>query len=72
MNRAEHLQWAKDRALEILETGTTAEAYTSFLSDMGNHDETREHPMLTPGFQMLWSGMITSKDDMKKFINDFN
>jgi len=72
MNRTEHLQWAKNRALDILKSGTMIEAYTSFISDMNKHEETREHIMLSGGLQMILSNLFNTKDELKKFINDFN
>ncbi len=50
MTRAEHLQWAKDRALEYLDLGDLQNAFSSFLSDMGKHDELAEHLGLDPRF----------------------
>jgi hypothetical protein len=41
MTRAEHLRWAKDRAIEIANAGDCVGALTSFVSDLGKHDETR-------------------------------
>lgn len=40
MERAEHLQWCKDRAFEILDQGgTSTEAFASFSSDMNKFIE---------------------------------
>ncbi len=72
MDRAEHLQWSKDRAQQILDSGDVEGAYTSFLSDMNNHPDTAGHPFLMIGFQMQLSGQLATPADMKKFINDFN
>lgn len=41
MTRAEHLAWAKARALEYLDRGDAANALASMISDLGKHDETR-------------------------------
>lgn len=35
MNRSEHLEWAKGRALELLDAGDIGGAWASFASDMG-------------------------------------
>lgn len=40
MNRAEHLQWCKDRALEYLNNGLIADGMASFISDMAKHEGT--------------------------------
>lgn len=44
MNRAEHLNWCKQRALEYLNPGqffSIDDAMASMASDLGKHDETR-------------------------------
>ncbi len=40
MNRQQHLQWCKDRALDYLNRGKIAEGMASFTSDMGKHEDT--------------------------------
>jgi hypothetical protein len=40
MNRQQHLEWCKTRALEYLDSGDITGAYSSFLSDMSKHPET--------------------------------
>jgi len=73
MTRAEHLQWCKDRAIEILDNGGTAgEAYTSFISDMNNHPETQNHSAIMLGMMLLMGGHNQTPSEMKKFINGFN
>jgi hypothetical protein len=37
LTRAEHLQWAKARALEYVEAGDLANACASMLSDLSKH-----------------------------------
>lgn len=37
----EHLAWCKKRALEYLDAGELANAFTSMLSDMDKHPDTR-------------------------------
>ena len=39
MTRAEHLRWAKDRALEYVEAGDLDQAFASLASDLGKHRE---------------------------------
>jgi hypothetical protein len=39
LTRAEHLAWAKQRALEELDRGDSLNAITSMLSDLGKHEE---------------------------------
>ena len=65
MTRKEHLQWAKDRALEE-EVGLIM--WASFLSDMGKHDELKDHMALD-----LWITVdMGSKREVKRFIEGFN
>jgi hypothetical protein len=71
--RAEHLQWCKDRAIEILDNGgTPGVAYASFTSDMNKHDETRNHSAIMLGMMMMMNGQYQTAYEMKKFINGFN
>ena len=70
--RKEHLQWCKDRALEILESGDIAGAYASFGSDMRKHDETKDHSAISLGIQLLFGGHLNTVEKMRKFIEGFN
>ncbi len=73
MTRAEHLQWCKDRAIEILDnSGDVAGAYASFGSDMNKHDDTRNHSAIELGIMMLFGGQLGDVEAMRKFINGFN
>jgi hypothetical protein len=73
MNRAEHLQWCKDRAIEILDrSGDTGEAYASFCSDMSKHPETANHSAIELGLMLIFGGHTDTPYEMKKFINGFN
>ena len=73
VTREEHLQWCKDRAIEILKTGgTPGEAYASFCSDMGKHKETADHSAIELGLMLMLGGHNDTPDAMEKFINGFN
>ncbi len=72
MDREQHLQWAKDRAIEILRTMDNASAWTSFVSDMGKHEKLKDHKALDMGMMMLIGGMWQSESDCEKFILGFN
>lgn len=39
MTRAEHLAWAKERALEYVEAGQLGQAVNSMISDLSKHHE---------------------------------
>ena len=71
-SRAEHLEWCKGRARVYLDVGDWQQSWTSFASDMGKHDETREHPALMLGMMLLMSGSNASVPEMRKFIEGFN
>lgn len=43
MTRAEHLAWAKERALMYLPD--YGQATSSFVSDLNKHDDLRDHPV---------------------------
>ena len=69
MNRAEHMQWCKDRSLAYL-PHNPHEAMISMLSDLGKHSETQRAVEL--GFMLM---MATDKKDLeavRRFIEGFN
>jgi hypothetical protein len=72
MDRAEHLQWCKDRALEYTKAGDITQAFASFTSDMSKHPETANHPALQMGSMMLFGGHMDSVAETEKWINGFN
>jgi hypothetical protein len=72
MNRSEHLQWSKDRAIELLDEGDITQAFTSMMSDLGKHDETAGHPAIILGMQLNMGGMLSTDREMRKFIEGFN
>lgn len=72
-SRSEHLQWCKDRALEILdETEDVGQAYASFGSDMNKHPETQDHSAIQLGVMLLMGGHNRGTEEMRKFIEGFN
>lgn len=72
MNRAEHLQWCKDRANACVDRGKIKEAYASMASDMSKHEDTEGHSAIGLGMMMLMNGHLDAPDEMRKFINGFN
>ena len=72
MNRSEHLQWSKDRAIEYVDDNNLGEAFASFMSDMGKHSETRNHLALELGMTLLFSGNLSTSDKMRSWISGFN
>lgn len=72
MTRAEHLAWAKQRALEYVERGDLKNAVVSMASDLTKHPETKDHPGLQLGMMMLMAGHLSSPQAMREFIEGFN
>jgi hypothetical protein len=72
MNREEHLEWCKKRALEYVEMGDLQQAVTSMLSDLEKHKETINHPAKELGVMMLFSGGLKTTTQVEKFINGFH
>jgi hypothetical protein len=72
MTRAEHLQWCKDRALGYIESGNVAQAYSSMVSDLAKHPETRNHAAIQLGAMLLVGGQLSTPEKMREFILGFN
>lgn len=72
MTRQEHVKWAKDRALQYVDSGDLTNAYASMVSDLGKHPETEGHPAITLGMMLMMDGSLSTKHEMRKFIEGFN
>lgn len=72
MDRSEHLQWCKDRAMEYINTGDVTNGIASFTSDMSKHEDTASHSALDLMATMMFSGMLNTVADAEKFILGFN
>jgi len=72
MDREEHLQWCKDRAMEYVKTGDLTQAFASFSSDMSKHKETKDHAALHLGTQLMFSGRLSTPESMEEWILGFN
>ncbi len=72
MNRDEHLQWCKDRAMEYAKTGDTTNAIASMLSDLRKHPETENHPGSRLMASLMFAGLLSTRQEVEKFINGFN
>lgn len=72
MTRAEHIAWCKERALKYVELGDFQQGFSSMISDLGKHEETKNHPGIMLGAQMLFSGFLSDEGEMRKFIKGFN
>lgn len=72
MERAQHLEWCKERANEYLNNGDLKNAFASFQIDMGKHPETAHHAALGLGTMLLVSGNLSNVNQMKEWIDGFN
>lgn len=72
MNRAEHLEWCKKRALEYVDNDDIQQAWTSMASDLTKHKETENHAGIMLGMMMLIGGHLSTCQKMRKFIEGFN
>lgn len=72
MNRTEHINWTKDRALQELEYGGVTAAIASFQSDLGKHDETFNYPAKELAMGLFMAGYLGTKEQVKKFIEGIN
>lgn len=74
MTRAEHLEWAKKRALEYLDAGDLDHAFTSMLSDLRKHEELEKHCGIELGVMMAVGlrGWVSNPDEVRRWIVGFN
>lgn len=71
-DRAEHLQWCKDRALQYVDADDLPQAFASMASDLGKYPETANGPFVISGTVLMISGKLSTAHQMRKFINGFN
>ena len=74
MTREEHLQWAKDRALEYADTGDMANAIGSLMQDLAAHPETADSTDIITGlmFPLALTGEFEKPGELRRFIEGFN
>lgn len=72
MTRDEHLEWCKKRALDYLDRGDVRQGFTSMLSDLRKHEETKNHKGgdIGVGF-MLIPGWIDNPIEVRHWIEGF-
>lgn len=72
MTRADHLAWAKTRALEYLPSDPQ-QAFTSMMSDLQKHPELENHGAIGLGAGlMMIPGWIDDERQVREFIVGFN
>lgn len=72
MTRQEHLQWAKNRALEYADAGDAAEALASMTSDLREHPELENHIGIQLGLMLALGGHMHSASEVRNWIEGFN
>lgn len=72
MTREEHLQWAKDRALEYADKGDVANALASITSDLNKHLETKGHSGLELMGMLAVTGNLNNPAELRRYIEGFN
>lgn len=70
--RAQHLEWAKSRALEYVELGQLQYALNSLVSDLRKHPETENHIAIELGHNLWILGHLKTAEQMREFINQSN
>jgi hypothetical protein len=74
MTREEHLQWAKDRALEYADQGDAGLAMNSLIQDLGAHPETEASVSIVVELMapLVITGNLRSPHEIRRFIEGFN
>ena len=72
MNRSDHLQFAKDRAIVICKDGDITGGLTSMISDLESHEELRDHLAIKLCMTMMLGGHLKTESQAIEFINGFN
>jgi len=72
MNRNEHVEWCKQRALIYIEKGELNNALASMGSDLNKYVDTENHPGMQIGMMLLATGQLNSNHKMREFINGFH
>ena len=73
MTRQEHLDACKKRALAYLDAGNVREGFTSMLSDLSKHNETKDHIGGRIGAEfMMLPGWIDNPVEVRRWIVGFS
>ena len=71
MNRTEHLDWCKQRALEYVDQDDMQNAFSSMISDLGKHEKTAGHPATAMMSQLFFNGHLNDAAKMREYIEGF-
>jgi hypothetical protein len=72
MDKAEHLQWCKDRAIEYVELGEYDHAMASMLHDLTKHPETHNAVGMKETMRILLAHPPLTEAKIRKWIEGFN
>lgn len=66
--RAAHVAWSKDRALEYVDMGRIDLALASFFSDMSKSPLTARHDGIRMGMQRMGEGRLSSAAAVREYL----
>ena len=73
MNRIEHMNWCKQRAMEYIKAGDLNQAFASMCSDVMKHEETKMHATTNQlGMSLLMTGNLNTVKQMTDWIQGYN
>lgn len=74
VDRAQHLAWCKQRALQYVDAGEFDNAFASMTSDLESHPATRGQYATVNmlGMAQLISGRLNNARAMRDWINGYN
>lgn len=71
MTRAEHLAWAKQRALVCCDHNDPNEAFNVLVADLKKHPELEDHTAIQLGLWLKMAGQLRTVEEMREFIVGF-
>jgi len=74
MTRAEHMAWAKQRALEYADRGEADNCIASMISDLGKHEETKRSTTVAvfTALALCIGGRQPNAQELRKWVEGFN
>ena len=72
LNRDEHLEWSKKRAIAYANRGDLFHALTSIEFDLRKHPETANHSRIDFGLRLYINGGLRTIEEMPRFIEDLH
>ena len=72
--RTMHLSWCKDKAIAEIDDGhpeQITQALQTLIADLGNHPETKHHPLIAIATLEAFGGHINSKEELERLLSGF-